>query len=236
MAIGIFIVLSGFAVAFACALALVAAFCYAIVRCYFCLFYQPYSYIKKRKDLRCRCPVDTPSYRKTNCNRFKIHSWDIKIIIFLHKGVVNLQSQSHHALSTFPITIAGGINKFCLCKGVPKKLFIYLDRHSITEVKTIRENTRFFILNRFEGNKNQRIKPLPLAAYSLSAIYQFKLEKYLIFEHPSIPFWFHKLKLPISRGHINLVDCDDRVRWHIDPCITYNHFFLHRNGKTILTD
>ena len=130
MAIGIFIVLSGFALALACVLALVAAFCYAIVKCYFglkfWLFSKPFSYIKKRKDLRCRCPVDTPSYRKTNGNRFKIHSWDIKIIIFLHKGVVNLQSQSHHALSTFPITIAGGINKFCLCKGVPKKLLSIL--------------------------------------------------------------------------------------------------------------
>jgi hypothetical protein len=103
---------------------------------------------KYPKENRCKCQITTPQYRKADVNRVEIRPWDKKLIIFSQRGVLNLHSQSFHALSTFPVTLVGGLTVLCLCGGVPRHFCIYFGQHSLTEVRTTRVNTRFFILHK----------------------------------------------------------------------------------------
>jgi hypothetical protein len=185
---------------------------------------------------RCRCLVTTPRYRRTGANRVKIRSKNSKLLIFLNKGIITLHSQSYHAHSTYPVTIAGGLTIFCLCKGVPKNLCFYFGHHFLTEVNTTRSNARFFILYKSEDEVDRKIQPLTLITYCQAAIYQHKLENLLIFKHPSIPFWFHKLNLPIHRGHVDLVGCNDDTRWVTRRCEKQKHCFTYHNEKACITD
>ncbi len=149
---------------------------------------------------RCRCLVSTSPGRKSNENRIKIRPKDSKLIIYQNYGVITVHSQSYHANSTYPVTIAGGLTIFCLCKGVPKNLSFYSGRHSFTKISTTRSKTKFLILYKSQDSVDRKIQPLTLKAYCLLALYQYKLENLLNSKDSSIPSWFHKFSLPIHRG------------------------------------
>jgi hypothetical protein len=185
---------------------------------------------------RCRCLVPTPRYRRTGENRVKIRSRDSKLIIYLNKGIITLHSQSYHANSTYPVTIAGGLTIFCFCKGVPKNLSFYFGHHFLAKVNTTRPKTKFLILYKSEDDVDRKIQPLTLTAYCLIAIYQHKLENLLNFKHFSIPSWFYKFCLPIHRGHVDLVGCNDDSRWVTRRCEEQKHCFTYHNEKACITD
>jgi hypothetical protein len=185
---------------------------------------------------RCRCLVSTSPGRKINENRIKIRPKDSKLIIYLNYGVITVHSQSYHANSTYPVTIAGGLTIFCLCKGVPKNLIFYSGRHSFTRINTTRPKTKFLILYKSQDSIYCKIQPLTLKAYCLLALYQYKLENLLNSKHSSIPSWFHKFSLPIHRGHVNLVGCNDDSRWVTWRCEEHKHCFTYHNERTWITD
>jgi len=185
---------------------------------------------------RCRCMISTPRNRKCNENHIKIRPKHSKLIIYLNYGVITLHSQSYHANSTYPVTVAGGLTIFCFCKGVPKSLRFYSERHSFTEVQTNRSKTKFLILYKSQDSVDRKIQPLTLKAYCLLALYQNKLENLLHSEDSSIPSWFHKFRLPIHRGHVNLVGCNDNSRWVSWRCEKQKHCFTYHNERTWITD
>jgi hypothetical protein len=195
-----------------------------------------YTFARNTLRERCKCLVSTPRYRKTGKNQVKVRPKDSKLIIFLNKGIVTLHSQSYHANSTYPVTIAGGLTIFCLCKGIPKNLSFHFGHHFLTEVNTTRPKTKFLILYKSEDGTARRVQPLTLIAYCLVATYQHKLENLLIFEHPSIPFWLHKFELPLHRGHVELVSCNDDSRWVTKRCEERRHCFTYHNDKAYITN
>ncbi len=198
-----------------------------------CVFY---TYGRGSLKERCRCMISTPRNRKSNENHIKIRPKHSKLIIYLNYGVITLHSQSYHANSTYPVTIAGGLNVFCFCKGTPKSLKFYSERHSFTEVETNRSKTKFLILHKSQDSVDRKIQPLTLKAYCLLALYQYKLENLLNSEDSSIPSWFHKFRLPIHRGHVNLVGCNDNSRWVSWRCEKQKHCFTYHNERTWITD
>jgi hypothetical protein len=185
---------------------------------------------------RCRCLVSTPHGRRINENHIKIRPKDSKLIIYLNYGIITLHSQSYHANSTYPVTIAGGLTIFCFCRGVPKNLRFYSERHSFTKIKTTCPKTKFLILYKSQDSVDRKIQPLTLKAYCLLALYQYKLENLLNSKHSSIPSWFHKFSLPIHRGHVNLVGCNDDSRWVSWRCEEHKHCFTYHNERTWITD
>jgi len=198
-----------------------------------CVFY---SFGRGSLRERCRCLVPTPHGRRINENHIKIRPKNSKLIIYLNYGIITLHSQSYHANSTYPVTIAGGLTIFCFCKGVPKNLSFYSGRHSFTKINTARPKTKFLILYKSQDSVERRIQPLTLKAYCLLALYQYKLENLLNSKHLSIPSWFHKFSLPIHRGHVNLVDCNDDRRWVSWRCEEHKHCFTYNNERTWITD
>ena len=198
-----------------------------------CVFY---TYGRGSLRERCRCMISTPRNRKSSGDHIKIRPKHSKLIIYLNHGIITLLSQSYHANSTYPVIIAGGLNVFCFCKGVPKGLRFYSDRHSFTKVKTNRSKTKFLILHKSQDSVDRKIQPLTLKAYCLLALYQYKLENLLNSEDSSIPSWFHKFRLPIHRGHVNLVDCNDNSRWVSWRCEKQKHCFTYHNERTWITD
>jgi hypothetical protein len=111
---------------------------------------------------RCQCLVSTPHGRRINENHIKIRPKYSKLIIYLNYGITTLHSQSYHANSTYPVTIAGGLTIFCFCKGVPKNLRFYSERHSFTKIKTTRSKTKFLILYKSQDSVDRKIQPLTL--------------------------------------------------------------------------
>ena len=191
---------------------------------YFCCFF--YSLIDESPNSRpyCNCAFP-PSYiaEHNDCgNVVQICPHDKKLLIYLPRGILNINAQSSHITSRTEVTLLGGLTAFCLCTGSPSNLVLFTDDdYTLTEIPTKIEHARFFVV---QHPNVLGFQPLSLTEHSVISLYKNGSTSQYFRNSNLFPPFMNKLITPMHMGYLPMRECSRHTSWNIDVCRNPDHY------------